>query len=418
MKYQYFVLLFTLFAACNTKYDIHSSDNLCRIQIIDRNGLSETISNRSRLKKYEDRDFIASQPYQQVSRIFKNDMTGKTPSILTSYYPNGQIWKYLEVSDGRAFGKYNEWHENGVLKIEAHVVGGIADLNPDSQNQWLFDEESSVWNHKGEKIASISYVKGYLNGPSKYFHPDGTTHKIVPYKNGKIHGKIETFRNKTALCSVEAYYNGEKNGTSLKYWSNGLLCSVEEFESNKLITGRYYDQGGEIIEKITNGSGIRVVFDERQKRSIEEYKNGVLEGEVREYSDEGHCIIKYPIVNSEKHGTEVQYYISGSKKIELPWNHGILHGTVKSWYKNNNPKAQTEISNHKKNGSYTCWYLNGSLMLVEEYENDTLVSGIYYKNNNSKPVSQIQNGRGIAMLFDEHGMFLKKIAYEKGHPLD
>ena len=53
-------------------------------------------------------------------------------------------------------------------------------------------------------------------------------------------------------------------------------------------------------------------------------------------------------------------------------------------------------------------------MLLEEYENDILISGKYFKKNFSTPISTITMGTGIATLYDEDGLFIKKIKYEKG----
>ena len=53
-------------------------------------------------------------------------------------------------------------------------------------------------------------------------------------------------------------------------------------------------------------------------------------------------------------------------------------------------------------------------MLVEEYEEDRLIKGQYYKKNGRDPVSMVFNGNGTAMLYDERGVFLKKVTYVKG----
>ena len=55
-------------------------------------------------------------------------------------------------------------------------------------------------------------------------------------------------------------------------------------------------------------------------------------------------------------------------------------------------------------------------MLMEEYENDQLVKGSYFNKDGKKPVSKIENGKGLATLFDKDGRPIKKIVYEKGSP--
>jgi hypothetical protein len=53
-------------------------------------------------------------------------------------------------------------------------------------------------------------------------------------------------------------------------------------------------------------------------------------------------------------------------------------------------------------------------MLVEEYEDGNLMKGAYYKKNQAEPISTIRNGNGVAHLYDEEGIFSKKVIYAKG----
>ena len=57
-------------------------------------------------------------------------------------------------------------------------------------------------------------------------------------------------------------------------------------------------------------------------------------------------------------------------------------------------------------------------MYMEEYEEDKIVSGHYYKKNQKEPISNISNGNGNATLYDEQGIFLRKVQYVKGKAID
>jgi antitoxin component YwqK of YwqJK toxin-antitoxin module len=57
-------------------------------------------------------------------------------------------------------------------------------------------------------------------------------------------------------------------------------------------------------------------------------------------------------------------------------------------------------------------------MLLEEYENDHLIQGYYWKKGDLREVSSIDQGNGTATLYDAEGIFLKKISYKKGEPVD
>ncbi len=119
-----FILLFAL-TSCST-YNKEPPPVLTSINIIDRNGMSETISTEDRMKRYEHVDFLTEQPYQKVLRIYSRDQHGDIRAFVTSYHPNGHPKQYLEIVNNRAHGSYREWHSNGTLKLETYVIGGEA----------------------------------------------------------------------------------------------------------------------------------------------------------------------------------------------------------------------------------------------------------------------------------------------------
>jgi antitoxin component YwqK of YwqJK toxin-antitoxin module len=100
------------------------------------------------------------------------------------------------------------------------------------------------------------------------------------------------------------------------------------------------------------------------------------------------------------------------------WYEGVLQGPVKTWYDNGQLESQRDMSENQREGLLTAWYRNGSLMLVEEYEEDRLLHGEYYRMGEKTAVSQIENGKGVAMLFNPEGNFARKVSYQDGKPQD
>jgi antitoxin component YwqK of YwqJK toxin-antitoxin module len=90
---------------------------------------------------------------------------------------------------------------------------------------------------------------------------------------------------------------------------------------------------------------------------------------------------------------------------------------VRTWYLNGKIESQREIHGNKKQGVSLAWFKNGDLMLHEEYENELLVKGSYYKSGDKQAVSKVDAGKGLATLYTSDGIFLKKVSYEKGKPL-
>ena len=56
-------------------------------------------------------------------------------------------------------------------------------------------------------------------------------------------------------------------------------------------------------------------------------------------------------------------------------------------------------------------------MSVEEYENDKLINGKYFKKNNNDPISEVKNGNGTAIIYDAEGVLIEEITYQNSNPV-
>jgi antitoxin component YwqK of YwqJK toxin-antitoxin module len=403
---------------------------LTSIQIQDRNGLIETISAPDRLAPYRDVDFFASQPFRKVIRVFKDrsKMRGK----ITTYHPNGQIYQYLESQDMRAFGTYREWHPNGALRIEATVIGGSADVAAGAQKDWVFDGIARVWDEHGVLLAQIPYEKGVIEGSSYVFDSSGQLQSQSPYTKGSMEGEYIEYYPRGAtgekIRSRTTYHRGVKNGDSYGFWENGSYSWVEKYQNGPLLEGKYYTDQGELISGIDGGFGLQALFKNSHLEQLVEHRRGQPEGVVKYFLPTGELLSVYHIKHGRKQGEEIQYFSSQERgddtskeplpKLSIPWDSDRISGTVKTWYNNGKLESQRELARNKKNGSALGWYRDGSLMYMEEYEEDVLTKGQYFKKNQKEPLSSIANGNGTATLFDEQGVFLRKVQYVKGKPVD
>lgn len=417
MKVVNYLLLAFIVTACAEK--AASKNDITCIQFTDRNGFSETISSPERLEKFKGNDFLTSQPYKQVFRMFGKNESGQPFGILTSYHPNGQIFQYLEVINSRANGVYKEWHFNGELKVEAKVVGGSADLSEGAQKQWLFDDRCSAFDESGKLLSEMFYKKGLLDGDAIYYYPNGKVKKVIPYSQNEVTGDLVEYYEDGKLHYKTHFKGGKLDGASLILWEDEKLASVEEYKDDLLLKGQYFNKKGEIVGEVTDGKGKKACFENGYIAKIMEYRNGVAEGRVEELSSNGELKTRYFLKGGEKNGEESEYYPlcdekEQIKKLSFNWDSGIINGLVKTFYPNGKLESQKEIKKNKRDGISCAWYKNGRVMFVEEYEDDLLVNGKYYKNSNNEPTSSISNGNGLVTLFDGDGAFLNKIKYAKG----
>lgn len=381
--------------------------------------MSETINAKERLSAFENTDFLSPQPYQKVMRVYGKQANGDVRSCITSYHPNGQVKQLLESANNRAFGSYSEWYPNGKLKVEAKVIGGIADINTQAEQSWLFDGANRAWDEDGHLIAEIHYEKGDLQGESTYYHPSGQIWKTCPYSKNKLHGDVRIFLEDGSLFQTLSYKEGEKEGICTRYWQGSSIAFQENYEKGLLMEARYYDMDGSTLASIQSGKGFRAVFGKKELQELQEYRGGIQEGSVKIFDEKQNLVSVYTVKNSEKSGEEISYF-PGTKqpKLLLTWHEGMLQGPMKTWYANGQLESQREMSDNQKHGFLSAWYRNGSLMLVEEYDNDKLVKGEYYRMGEKIPISQIERGKGIATLFNPEGNFSRKVPYQDGKPIE
>lgn len=414
-------ILSLLLLGCGGNRNSVNDAGLQTISLIDRNGITETVNNPERIKQYRAVNFLNPQPYQKVYRIHKRDQAGNIPAYLHSYHENGQIKQYLEVKNSRALGAYKEWHQNGVQKTQAYVIGGEADLSLAAENEWIFDGFSYAWDEEGRLLAEIFYRKGELQGDSIYYHTNGSIWKKIPFCDNQVHGSLEVFLDNGQLFQHTEYVKGRLDGTSTRYWPDtSILALQEEYLNNNLLNGCYFDRNGSMISEVKDGNGFKAVFGKTELAELHEYRNGIPEGEVKIFGTDKKLLRKFQVKDGNQHGEEIEYYDIPNRRhiprILVTWYEGKIQGISKSWYDNGVQESNRELSNNAKNGIATAWYRNGNLMLIEEYEHDKLLKGEYYRKADQYPVSVIKDGKGTATLFDPEGNFLRKIYYDNGTP--
>lgn len=402
---------------------VYLPPSLSSINIIDRNGLSETISSPERLEQYTNVDFLSPQPYQKVLRVFNRDQHGDIYSFITSYYPNGFPRQYLEVVNSRAYGAYKEWHSNGIQKIDATVIGGKADIVEGAERTWLFDGCCQAWDETGKLQATIPYCNGELEGVSVYYHDNGLIWKNVPYHKNCIDGMMEVFQEDGSLLQNLYYQNGKKEGVAIRYWCPDKIASEENYCEGFLVSGRYFNLDGECIAQIDEGNGMRAVFSKTSVAEFQEFHNGVLDGKITVLDKYGRMTKYYHIKNNCKQGEEMIFYDAPrlkknlAPKISMNWFDGKIQGIVKTWYESGQLESQREMNNNRKSGHSTAWYDDGSLMMIEEYNQDKLVKGEYFLKGEKISVSDVFDGNGTATIFGPDGSFQRKIIYQNGKPL-
>ncbi|MCB1149555.1 MAG: hypothetical protein KDK48_05255, partial [Chlamydiia bacterium] len=303
--------------------------------IVDRNGLTETVSSSDRLAGYDKVDFLTNHPYSEVVRVYKRDALGNVHSVATTYHENGQPHQMLEITNGRACGRYLQWFENGQLALSGTVLEGNAELTDAAAQSWKFDGECLSWNKEGNLVARIGYSKGYLDGKSTYFHCNGTIWKEVCFVAGLPEGEAVTRYQNGELLESVFFSQGMRHGTLTRYWECGKLAAREEYCLGKLQSGEYFHPNQATACSVVQGFGWKAVCAKDFIVELRQVQDGQQEGEVKVFTPGGGLIQVYHVKNGLKNGEDIEYYAEAPgriPKIKVLWVDGTIQGTVATWY--------------------------------------------------------------------------------------
>ena len=409
----FLMLLSILFFSCSRE----EKQNLTKVHVTNQKGFIETITNKERLKEFENETALSHQPHKKIVRVYKKGKENRM--VITTYHPNGQLYQLLESVGNTAHGHYKEWYSNGILKIQAFVIRGIPDIDISGQNSWTFEGKNEAFDQEGRIAAFFNYVNGELVGDSIVYYPSGQIKEIKPYQKNRLNGTVQAFDQDGSVLEKTPYEMGVKVGYSYKYWKKNRPASEERFQEGLLDSGVYFDPMGKLLAQIKNGSGKRALFQEDRSFELHEYINGKPEGVVEIFDKEGFLTNCYHSKNGVKNGLEIVFFPKSQQKmLSIEWADNKIHGKAKTWYLNGNLESEKDMSMNKKQGISTAWYRDGDLMLIEEYDSNNLTKGKYFEKGKTNPISTLSNGQGLVTLFDEKGIFMKKIEYSGGKPVE
>jgi antitoxin component YwqK of YwqJK toxin-antitoxin module len=318
--------------------------------------------------------------------------------------------EYINRTDqnGMKQGHWNFFWENGNLKLDGYYqndkksgyfkhydkTGNFLQIEK-WENDILIEDapqtkqlDRKVDYHSNGKIRTAAYFyKGVPDGIRREYSPDGEVVNSYMFRNGVLvgegivddngqkQGEWKEFYETGKLRADGKYINSKPTGKWRYYFENG---KVE-------ITGSYTKKGqkdGEWIWYYVNGNIL----------SIENYSDGLLDGETFTLTVEGDTLEHGLYVDGEEDGKWM--YVNDSVLIEGTYNMG------------------------KKEGAWKTYYSNGKLKRYEPYHDDELdgKSVFYWENSVKKAEYTYINGllNGNAYQYDIDGNVLFTTTYRMG----
>ena len=298
-------------------------------------------------EEYSKRKISADNEYSfeiedDGSSFFTRNIDMKPKTEITQYFnKKGELYMISSLTsetEGDLYALYRKYDKNGNLSIYTYAIDGKnTDKGYYSDGKLAYIKELKIL--KGEApIPNGKYIEYYKNGQIKV---------QGHYKNGKREGEFKTFlRNSKNAGSV--FY---KNGKIIK---STLINSMKDNASFSILTDINY-----------NSNSHEIVTDEFPNGLLKQYftfnKDELLDGESRQYYEEGDIKSISPFKNNVADGTFISYYQNGNIKEKHTYKNGNEEGEGIFYYENGKLEEKYFMKNGKLDGEATAYFEDGKI---------------------------------------------------------
>ena len=328
-----------------------------------------------------EKTFDLSMPVFQIT--FKDNLPD---GLMEEFYPNGQIKKLVNFSNGKLNGEFFEFSESGEVLLSG---------------QYIEDFKEGDWNsyyRDGSKKSEYFYLKNLLQGTTKNYFPNGNLAETIPFLEGKLHGTYQAFFPSGKLQKSVEFTNDQEDGVYERFYEDGRPEISSSFAKGELNgSWEYFDNLGDLISQGEYQFGIRVGTWKEQIREVQgfyrvgEYKDGSKEGiwkvvdekgvvfqeeqfvegqlvAISEFkTEDGRVLDAGKLVNGI--GKRLIYDREGNLLENGRYTKGVRTGVWLTYYPKSKAVASSgSYSGGEKTGTWRYFDLNGELLSEETFD--------------------------------------------------
>lgn len=350
---------------------------------------------------------------------------GVREGVTITYYPSEKIETIALYQDGLLEGISRTFDEQGVLRDKYSYHLGLLDGPYESYSSkgTLIETGAYVkgskegevlsYNIDGELVKSERYLEGLLHGELSEYYPNGNVSGVWHYYHGILHGDSQTiavtkYSPQRKVVEEQDFRMGQPWGSHKKY-KEGVLISEEtvslippfdkkdELDSTKIEeTKEFPVEPIPTTSKAVKNGKYETFYSNGSKRSVIEYKDGVLHGKKMLWDSDGDILEEANYVEGNLEGRYRRRELDGSDRL--------------SHYKNNQLHGLFEMTHPPhdffgKLKALECHYDEGLLEgdLIDYNIAGTKVAQIPYKQGKRE---------GNALYFNEKGVLSRSVHFE------
>ena len=379
--------------------------------------------------------------------ITRNIQGIKPKTEITQYFNSkGELYMISSLTsetEKDLYALYRKYDSNGNLFIYSYAIEGKnTDKGYYSDGKLAYIQELKII--KGQPpIPNGKYIEYYKNGQIKVqgnnkdgkrdgefkaFLRNGKSAGSVFYKDGKIIKStlVNSMKDNASFSLVtDINYNLNSNEIITDEFPNGLLKQYFIYNKNRLLDGEsreYYEEGDiKSISHFKNHIPDGVFISYYQNGNMEEkyaYVNGQANGECFSYYENGKLEERYFLKNGEIDGEAFAYYPSGKLEVKDFFKDGKKEGESIFYHENGNIKQKSTFKNGKREGDLFIYFPSGKLRQTEKYINGKIEGEVieYYESGTIKEKAYFINDKQEKehFFYDKKGKLIKTDIYKNG----
>ena len=223
--------------------------------------------------------------------------------------------------------------------------------------------------------------------------------KLVYIKEGKLTENLDVLANgkyteyyKNGKIKVQGNYKeGRRNGEFKTFLKNGKGAGSVIYKDGKVIKSTLINNMKDnasfsILTDINSSSNShKIVTDEFPNGLLKQYftfnKDGLLDGESRQYYEEGEIKSISSFKNNIANGTFISYYQNGNMKEKHTYKNGDKEGEGIFYYENGKLEEKYFMKNGKLNGEATVYFEDGKIRNKSIFKDGVKLEEETYKDD-------------------------------------
>ena len=394
-----------------------------------------------------DREYTFEMEDDRTVLITRSIAGIKPETEITQYFNSkGELYMISSLTsetEKDLYALYRKYDSNGNLFIYSYAIEGKnTDKGYYSDGKLAYIKELKII--KGQPpILHGRYIEYYKNGQIKVqgnnkdgkrdgefkaFLRNGKSAGSVFYKDGKIIKStlVNSMRDNASFSlTTDINYNLNSNEIITDEFPNGLLKQYFIYNKNGLLDGEsreYYEEGDiKSISHFKNHIPDGVFISYYQNGNMEEkytYVNGQANGECFSYYENGKLEERYFLKNGEIDGEAFAYYPSGKLEVKDFFKDGKKEGESIFYHENGNIKQKSTFKNGKREGDLFIYFPSGKLRQTEKYINGKIEGEVieYYESGTIKEKAYFINDKQEKehFFYDKKGKLIKTDIYKNG----